>query len=161
MEEGFAPTIRAIKKWQPEVRKELRHELKGAGEMIAGGARLLADAHSKTAGATIKVRSGVQSKKVEVKVQAGSPDVPIAGLLEEGNRKKRADPNARGPRKSVGAPKFSHPVFANVGGGQWKGAWAEQAMHPYLAPIVKLRQAAVAKRVRAAVQRSIDTVKLG
>lgn len=149
-DEGFRPVVRAIRKWDTEVRKELRSELKGAGEMIASGARLLADAHSKTAGDTIKVRTGIQSKKVEVKVKAGSPDVPIAGLLEEGNRKQRA----RG--------KFRHPVFARGGatGGQWKGDWVDQDMHPYLAPVVKLRQAAVVKRVEAAVQRSIDTVKL-
>jgi hypothetical protein len=142
MEEGFKPTIRAIKKWDREVRKELRSELKGAGEMIASDARQRADAVSKTAGKTIKVRTGITSRQVEVKVLAGSPDVPIAGLLELGNKGGRSK------------GKFRHPVFGD------RGNWQDQPMHPYVAPAVAHREGDVKKRVEAAVARSIDTVKL-
>jgi hypothetical protein len=143
VDEGFRPTIRAIKKWDPTVRKELRKELRAGGEMIASGARLLASAHSKTTPGTIKVRSRIQSRKAEVEIKAGAADVPIAGLLELGNKGKKA--NVR---------KFRHPLPGD------KSQWVDQDMHPYLAPAVNLRISAVTKRVGAAVDNANDEVFL-
>jgi hypothetical protein len=141
-EEGFAPKIRAIKRWQPEVRKELIKELRAAGEMIAGGARLLADAHSTKISATIKVRTRTATKKAEVEIKAGNQEVPEAGLLELGNKGSR------------NKEKFRHPVFGD------KSHWVEQPMHPYLAPAVKRRKGDVAKRIKAAVVNASTNVRL-
>jgi hypothetical protein len=148
VEEGFSPVIRAIKKWEPEVRKQLRKELRGSGEMIAGGARLLAGAHSKTIPATIKTRTRIQSRKVEVEIRAGSADVPIAGLYELGNK------GGSKSQASAGRGQFRHPVFGD------RGKWVNQDRYPYLAPIVKLRTAAVTQRVSAAVNQANEAVKL-
>ena len=160
MEEGFAPVIKAIKKWEPEVRKQLRKELQASGNMIAAGSRLLAGAHSTTIPATIKVRTRIQSRKVEVEIRAGSAEVPIAGLYELGNK---------GSGKSE---TFRHPVFAREGSraGKHKGPfgitrsdkapWVNQKRHPFLSPIIKLRTAAVTKRVGAAVEAANEAVDL-
>ncbi len=150
MEEGFAPVVKAIKKWDKEVRTELRKELRASGEMIASGSRLLASAHSKEIASTIKVRTGIQSRQATVEIRAGSQEVPEAGLFELGNKKSKP-----------GARTFRHPVFARKGSHGAKDAqWVNQEMHPFLAPIIKLRQAAVTKRVEAAVQRATETVRL-
>jgi hypothetical protein len=143
MEEGFAPTIKAIKKWDKTIRNELRRELRASGEMIAVGSRLLAGAHSTTIPATIKTRTRIQSRKAEVEIRAGSPDVPIAGLFELGNK-----------RGGKSATKFRHPVFGD------REKWVDQDMHPFVAPVVKLREAAVTQRVSAAVDKANETIGL-
>lgn len=143
MEEGFTPVIRAIRKWDPEVRRELRRELRAGGTMIVTGARTLAAAHSKQTPPTVKLRTGIQSRQAEIRIDAGSADVPIAGLLELGN--KRGGSKAR---------RFRHPVHGH------RDRWVNQDMHPYLAPIVKLRLAAVTKRIGAAVDRANTKVGL-
>lgn len=142
MDEGFKPHLRALKRWQPEVRKELRTELKASAELIAGGARRRADQHSKKTAGTIKVRTEIRSKGVGVQIRAGSSAVPEAGLLELGNR---------GGRKKGS---FRHPVFGD------RGTWVEQKMYPYLAPEAKHRLSEVTKRIKAAVARASETVKL-
>lgn len=141
-EEGFAPVIKAIRKWDKEVRNELRRELRASGEMIAAGARLLANAHSSTISPTIKVRTRIQSRKAEVEIKAGAPDVPIAGLFELGNK----DGRSRG--------KFRHPVFGD------RENWVDQKMHPYLGPEVKAKEAAVTERVGRAVDKANEILKL-
>lgn len=146
MEEGFRPYLRGINKWDKTVRKELRTELRASGEMIASGSRLLAAAHSKSIPPTIKVRTGIQSERAEVQIRAGGGNVPIAGLFELGNK--------GGGKSKAGATrkKFRHPLFGD------KGKWYEQDMHPYIAPMVRLRQAAVTKRVKSAVERANRTL---
>ena len=148
MEEGFSPVIKAIKKWEPEVRKQLRKELRASGETIAAGSRLLAGAHSKTIPPTIKTRTRIQSRKVEVEIRAGSADVPIAGLFEFGNK------GGSKSQASTGRGSFRHPVFGD------RGKWVNQDMHPYIAPIVKLRIPTVTRRVSDAVNQANEAVKL-
>ena len=150
-DEGFRPTLRAIERWDAARRNELRKELRASGEMIASGARLLAAAHSKETPPTIKVRTRIDSKQVTVEIHAGAPDVPIGGLLEMGNK-----------RGGKHATKFRHPVFAPKGSrGDSSVPWVDQPMHPYLAPMVKARRAAVTKRISAAVSKSVKEVHLG
>jgi hypothetical protein len=148
MEEGFAPVIKAIKKWEPEVRKQLRKELRASGEMIAAGSRLLAGAHSKTIPATIKTRTRIQSRQVIVEIRAGSAEVPIAGLSELGNK------GGSKSQASAGRGTFRHPVWGD------RGKWVNQDMHPFLAPVIKLRTPAVTMRVSAAVNQANEAVKL-
>lgn len=147
MEEGFAPSIHAIAKWDKELRNELRKELRASGEMVAAGARLLADAHSTSISPTIKVRTRIQSRKAEVEIKAGGGKVPIAGLFELGNKGSKSASATRGGR-------FRHPVFGN------KSNWVDQDMHPYMGPTVKLREAAVTRRIGAAVDKANVTVGL-
>ena len=116
MEEGFTPTIRAIKKWDAAVRKELRAEIRGAMNEIADGARARGDSE-KIAG-TVKTRTRIESKQVVGEVHAGSSAVPEAGLRELGNK------------GSHDREKFRHPVFGD------RGNWVSQKMHRFVAPAV-------------------------
>ncbi len=151
MDEGFRPTIKAIKKWDPQVRKQLRSDLKGVGNSIASGARTVASAHSKTIPGTIKVRTRIQSRKAEVEIIAGSAEVPIAGLFELGNK---------GGGSAAKGRKFRHPIF-----GDWDVQFTgkdprEQDMHPYLAPVVKLRQNYATRVIGEAVEKANTEVFL-
>jgi hypothetical protein len=148
MEEGFSPVIRAIRKWEPEVRKQLRKELRASGQMIVAGSRLLAGAHSTTIPATIKVRTRIQSRKAEIEIRAGSAEVPIAGLFELGNK------GGSKSQAATGRGQFRHPLFGD------REQWVNQDMHPFLAPVVKLRIPAVTLRVGAAIDQANEAVGL-
>lgn len=118
----------------PELSTELRIQLRAAGEVVAADARTRAEAASKTIPPSIKVRvSGLT-----VSVVAGGNGVPLAGLMELGNKGGRS-----------GATTFKHPVF-----GTWVTSTPPQNMHPYLGP------AAVANETEfeAAAFGAIDTV---
>lgn len=145
-EEGFRPVIKSIRKWDKDIRTQLRKELRGAGNMIADGARILASEHSGKIAGTIKVRTRIQTQKAEVEIKAGSADVPEAGLFELGNK---------GGSKSQAATRrgeFRHPVFGD------RENWVNQAMHPFLAPTVKMKLPAATKRIEAAVDGANETI---
>lgn len=104
----FRKLTRDLKGFKPD--KQVKKALKMAGQLIADDARIIVSPHSKTVPGTIKVRQ----RKTSISVIAGGTNVPIAGLLEMGNK----------GRKHHG--KFRHPVFGD------KSVWVEQDMHPFL-----------------------------
>lgn len=108
----FAKFAKALRRAAPKLTRELRGNLRKAGEVVANEARVKAANASVTIPPTIKVRvSGAT-----VAVVAGGAGVPLAGLMEVGNK---------GSRMSGGT--FRHPVFGN-------DVWVTQPTHPYLFP---------------------------
>lgn len=103
----FRKLTKDLKEFKPD--KQVKKALKMAGELIAADARALVEPHSKTVPPTIKVRI----RKTSITVQAGGENVPIAGLLEMGNK-------GRGKGDT-----FRHPVYGT-------DTWVNQPMHPYL-----------------------------
>lgn len=102
--------------WKPD--KALHKSLRVAGQLIADDARVLLEGKSKSIPPTLKVRVS----KTRVSVVAGSEEVPLAGLLELGNK---------GGGKSQAASRrgtFRHPVFGD------RSTWVNQPMSPYLLP---------------------------
>lgn len=128
--------IRALRTASPQLVKDLRTDLKAGGELVADEARRIASEVSTSTPPTIKTR--VSGAKVSI--IAGSNDVPIAGLLEEGNS------------KGGGSGFFRHPVFGD------KDVWADQKMHPYLVTAVHNKEDAVVEAVTAALDAMAHTV---
>ena len=106
--------------------KGMRQGLRAAGEIVAADARVRAEEASKTIPPSIKVRVA----STTVAVVAGGPGVPLAGLMEIGNKKS-----------AKGATTFRHPVFGN------RTRWVDQPMHPYLAPAGRAHEAEVERAV--------------
>ncbi len=104
----FKKLTKDLKDFKPD--KQVKKALKMAGELIATDARAFVSPYSKTVPPTIKVRT----RKTSISIIAGGTNVPIAGLLEMGNR-------AKGSSKGT----FRHPVFS-------RDVWVSQPMHPYL-----------------------------
>lgn len=109
----FARLAKDLRAAEPALAKELAVRLRAPGEIIASDARGRAESASQTIPPSIKVRvSGAT-----VAVVAGGNGIPLAGLMELGNK------NSAG-----GATTFGHPVFGN------RAKWVDQPMHPYLLP---------------------------
>lgn len=104
----FKKLTRDLKSFKPD--KALKKTLRLAGQLIAEDARVIVSPHSQTVPGSIKVRI----RKTSISVIAGGEGVPMAGLLEMGNRGR----SSRGDS-------FRHPVY----GGD---TWVSQPMHPYL-----------------------------
>lgn len=103
----FRKFTRDLKAFKPD--KQLKKTLKMAGNLIAEDARALVSPHSSTVPPSIKVRM----RKTSITVQAGGAGIPMAGLLEMGNRGNKSKTS------------FRHPVYGT-------DTWVEQPMHPYL-----------------------------
>lgn len=137
--------VHANKRWPDEIRKALREELTSLGKTIEVQAMHNIEPYSKKTPPTIKVHVGVALHTFRVGVSAGKPTVPIAGLLERGNK--------RGSKK--GAMKFRHPVF-----GRWDVKSEsgkdprEQAMHPYLEPAVEAHKKEIVPLIEKSVKRA-------
>ena len=115
----FKKLTKDLKDFKPD--KQVKKALKLAGELIATDARALVSPYSKTTPPTIRVRT----RKTSISVIAGGTNVPIAGLLEMGNR-----------GRSTGNT-FRHPVFGD------KSIWVNQKMHPYLLVAMKKNEHAI------------------
>ncbi len=102
----FKKLTRDLKAFKPD--KQIKKNLRQAGLLIADDAKALVDPYSTTVGPSIRVRI----RKTSVSILAGGANVPMAGLLEMGNRKGRGD-------------RFRHPVFGT-------DVWVDQPKHPYL-----------------------------
>lgn len=108
----FSVFAKALKIAAPELRKQLTVNLRAVGEVVAAEARSRASQYSVTVPDSIKVRvSGAT-----VSVVAGGSGVPMASLLELGNKGSREE------------AMFRHPVFGD------RANWVQQPMHPYLGP---------------------------
>lgn len=130
---AFRKVAKALRSSAPELAKELRVGLRVAGEIVASDARSRAEEASKTIPPSIKVRvSGFT-----VAVVAGGDGVPLAGLMELGNKGAK------------NATTFKHPVF-----GKWRTSTPPQDMHPYLTPAAQAHDT----EFEAAAIGVIDTV---
>lgn len=105
----FKRLTRDLKAFKPD--KQLKKALRTAGELIATDARAMVSPYSNTVPPSIRVRI----RKTSISVIAGGESVPMAGLLEMGNR-----------GRSSSRSKFRHPVYGD------RSTWVDQAMHPYL-----------------------------
>ncbi len=148
-ETGAKACIRAIRKWEPETRRQLRKEMRKVGDEIAAAAKALAAQYSTTIPGTIKVGTRIGSQDVTIIIKAGSASVPIAGLFEHGNK-------GRAGRKV----KFRHPVFGRGSHGTAVETWVNQQMHPYLAPAIYLKLPAVTGRIESAVEKATKELDL-
>ncbi len=131
----FQRFARALRKAQPELALGLRVKLRAAGEIVAGITRSNFAAASTSVPPSVKVRVS----SATIAVVAGGPGVPMAGLLEMGNKGGR------------GADTFRHPVFGN------RAAWVDQPMHPSLGPAVEQGSEAV---YEAAIDALDEAVKI-
>jgi hypothetical protein len=108
--DAFAKALRIA---APDIRRHLLTRLRGVGAIVAEAARSEVEPYSRSIPPSIKVRLS----RASVVVEAGR-GVPLAGLYELGNIGSN--------RTDV----FRHPVFG-------RDVWAEQRMHPFLAPAVR------------------------
>jgi len=138
---GVRPTVVALKKWEPEARRELRRALRAAGMEVVSEARARVAPFSRKTPPTIRTGTRIRSFEVEVAVRAGRPGVEIATLLEKGNKGGKSEEF------------FKHPVW-----GHRDRPWAKQAMHPYLGPAFRAKQATFLQRIVEALDAA--TVKL-
>lgn len=104
----FRKLTRDLKDFKPD--KQVKKALRTAGLLIADDAGRIVSPYSSTVPASIKVRL----RKTSISVVAGGENVPMAGLLEMGNRGRRSKAT------------FRHPVFGD------QGTWVSQPMHPFL-----------------------------
>jgi len=131
----FARFAKALRKASPELATALRVELRAAGNIVAETAEINAADASKTIPPSIKVRVSAAT----VSVVAGGKTVPLAGLMELGNKGNR-----------TAAATFRHPVY-----GHWTNAAKPQRTHPYLAPAVQESGEAAQAAVVEALDRAI------
>lgn len=163
----FKAVVRALKKAQPAMRRELLRNFRAAGELIARDARAIAGEVSTSIPPTIKTRvrgvgvsveaGGVAGAKATAaqlfssgygagsgyaRKEALAEGVVIAGLFELGNT--GGAKSASASRKGV----FRHPVFGDT------ETWVNQPMHPFLVPAGEKNKPAV----DAAVYEALDKV---
>lgn len=127
---SFTRFARDIRKCSTLVSKNLKAELKQAGEIVAIQARLNASFSTRIP-ATIKVRSagGV------IRVIAGGQSAPHKGEAEAFEHK--------------GVPgTFRHPVYGN------KKKWVNQRAHPYLRTAAETHRKAALDAAERAVQKA-------
>jgi hypothetical protein len=92
-------------------------------EVFAEEARVRASRHSTSIPPTIRVRPLTTDKAL---VEAGGPDVPLAGLYEYGNKGRRN-------------MYFIHPVFSKPGEAEYedRSNWPQQPRWPFMAPSIR------------------------
>ena len=108
----FAKFAKALRKADKGLYKQLQIRLRAAGDIVAAAARSNVAPYSSKAEASIRTRVS----SATVAVVAGVGGVPMAALLELGNK-------ARG----ASSGQFQHPIW-----GRWVTGAGFQAMHPYL-----------------------------
>lgn len=140
----FKDAVKALRKAEPILQRELRRELRAAGMIVAVEARAIASKSSKTIPPTIKVRTAGAT----VAIIAGGADAPVAALFELGNTGDRRSSEA------AGSGTFRHPVFG-------RDAWVEQDMHRFLAPAALANLKRVDARIFAALDAVTDTLVHG
>jgi hypothetical protein len=128
---GLAPFRRALAKASKMAARDLREEMRAAGEIVAKQARDNAGQHSTSIPPTIKT----QVRSLTVSVVAGK-GVPLAALYEVGN--------AQGGTENS----FKHPVFGN------REAWVTQTGYPFLKPAVDAKM----PEVEAGVMKVADGI---
>lgn len=131
----FKNVIRVLRKEQPELAKQVRKQLRVAGEIVAAEARRNAAEFSKTIPPTIKVRTAGAT----VAVIAGGAKAPAASLFELGNTG-----GSKSATASLGG-RFRHPVFGD------RDVWVETPSRPYIRPSIAKDIEAVASAVAEAV----------
>jgi hypothetical protein len=133
---GFRDFARDLRKAEPVLAAGLKAKLRAVGMIVAERAKDLSGAASRTIAPSIKVRVSAAT----VSVVAGGNGIPLAGLMEMGNKGQD------------GASSFRHPVFGN------KTAWVEQPTHPYLFPAVEESAVLVEAGATEALDAAIRTM---
>lgn len=133
---AYRDAAKALRQGAKHLNRELRKELRAAGEIMAVEARKVAGEHSETIPPTIKVRVAGAT----VSVQAGGAKAPIAGLFELGNK----------GRASRGKT-FRHPVFNT-------GVWVEQPRHRFLEPAAEKTLPEAQERIMHALEETAEIV---
>lgn len=128
----FKAAASALRKAQPVLYKGLGEMLDRAGTVVAATAESIVAEHSESIPTTIRVRR----RGLGVRVVAGGPEVPIAGLYEKGNKDAR---------ESASDP-FRHPVFGN------DAVWVNQKRFAFLAPAGEREKHTVNAMVEAVLQ---------
>lgn len=167
----FQRLASALKHVAPVAYRELRGELKKAGEIMANEARSIVSEHSKSIPPTIRV----SARGTRVTVQAGggirsgraAATRELAGAAygtrsSEAHRKRlegelEGSPIARlfevgNAGASPGHGTFRHPVFG-------RDRWVGQPMHPYLHPADLATHEQTLNGLINAMNRTLDLVK--
>lgn len=130
----FARFAKALRRAQPALAKSLMLKLRAAGQIVADEAKVLSADASVTIPPSIKVRvSGAT-----VSVVAGGNGIPLAGLMELGNK-----------GAATAQASFRHPVFGNM------DVWVQQSTHPYLLPALDKAGFAAEKAATDALDEAI------
>jgi hypothetical protein len=140
----FKAAAKALRNADKVLNREIRNELRKAGLVVAASAKVIAGKHSRTIPPSIRIRTSAAG----VAVVAGGDQAPVALPFELGNV---------GSRRSSSAGEggvFRHPVFGD------KNVWAQQAMHPFLAPAVIANLAKIDGHVLAALDKTTDALVL-
>ncbi len=132
---SFAAFSRDLKRADPKLQKELRTNLKAAGELVAVDARRRAGAFSSRIPGAIKVG-----------VAAGSSRIGKGGVKIKVYVDAKKAPHGRPYEGITGNSTFRHPVDKE------RETWVDQATHHYLRPAMEAGRVAVL----AASKRSVD-----
>lgn len=172
----FKAVVKALRKAEPVLNREVRRELRSAGEIVAVEAKAIASQWSKSIPPTIKVRTSGASVAIEaggvVNAAALAREMFDSGYGSSSSDKHSRDLDRRAngaviaalfelgntgdARSSVarGGGTFRHPVFGN------RDNWVEQPMHPYLAPAALANLKKIDERIFAALDKVTDTIVL-
>lgn len=144
----FRAVARALRRASPALARDLRHNLRKAGDVVAQEARQIAGQHSTSIPPTIRVRtSGASVSVVAGGGSKGTEPAAIAGLFELGNTRGRGRAQVADP-----SGKFRHPVYGH------RNRWADQSMHPFLAPAGERKRPAVEALVEKALDEAVRTI---
>ena len=107
------------------------------GAIVTADAKLQAAGHSQSIPSTIRLEV-IPGAAI---IHAGNADVPLAVLYEKGNK---------GQRKGK---TFKHPVFGD------RNNWVEQPRFRFLAPALRRARPLINKKMRVALDRSLEPVE--
>lgn len=134
---GVREAVRALGKAGPELRKELRPQLRAAGSVIRNDMRSRSAYSSRIPGA-IGMTLRFDARGGGIRFSVNAKRAPHARVLERGNLGGRATT-------------FRHPVF----GRDW---WVSQATRPFFFPALIAGRGVVKQRISDAVKASLRKV---
>lgn len=127
---------KALEDGSKDLTRNLRKDVRKAGEVVRTSAQVLAAEHSTKIASAIKL-SVIQGSRVRITAYG-----PLAKMYEVGNQ---------GGGKVV--PTFNHPVYARGPRGSWTWVPKEKRQHryPFLLPAWTLRRGQVLILMNAAI----------
>lgn len=129
---------KALGKVSPELRRELRPQLRSAGQHVLSDMKRRA-AYSSRIPSAIRMTVSFSSRGGGVRFRVNAGRAPHARVLERGNDGGRGGT-------------FRHPVFGD------RDVWVTQATRPFFFPAVQAGRSEIKRGISAAVKASLKEV---
>lgn len=126
-----------------KLKRELRAHIRLAAERAADDSRTTIDSGPSKTGLRMGIAAGIR-----VQVMTGN----TAGVRIIADKKALPDSKAKLVR-AMDKPSFRHPVFGQK-------SWVQQAGRPYFASVIYQHRDQVSDEVRAAMQATLDSLKV-